>query len=336
MIDKKTFGSFIKTKRNEKNYSQKELADLLFVTEWAVSKWERGLSYPDITLLSDICRVLGVSEHELLNASTDTETRRLKREARSFRVIRGIWFWIPTILYAVAILTCFICNLAVNHTLSWFFIVLSSLICAYTFIPTVTGFFRSRKLLVFGVSTYLSIALLLFTCAVYVGDTSWLLNACIGTLIGYELVFMPIILAKSRVSRYKFPIAFGVAFVLTVLLLINIDAWTPIMLMPAIGITCYGFVPAFISAFICTLRFDGFLKAGICVSFSSVLLYCVELAADRLFGTNDSSYEIDFGDWARCLEGNIQFICLISFLVIAAAFILIGALRMRKRRYGNQ
>ena len=332
MTDKKTFGSFIKTKRIEKNYSQKELADLLFVTEWAVSKWERGISYPDVTLISDICRVLDVSEHELLTASTDMETRRLKREARSFRVIRGAWFWIPTILYAVAILTCFICNLAVNHTLSWFFIVLSSLICAYTFIPTVTGFFESRKLLIFAVSTYLSIALLLFTCAVYVGDMSWLLNACIGTLIGYELVFTPIILAKSRVSRYKFLIAFGAAFALTVLLLINIDAWTPIMLMPAIGITCYGFIAAILSAFICTLRFDGFLKAGICVSLSAVLYYCAGLVVDALFGINDGSYEVNFGDWARCLEGNIQFICLISLLFIGAAFTVIGFLRMRRGR----
>ena len=44
MTDKKTFGAFIKSKRTEKNYSQKELAELLFVTEGAVSKWERGLS----------------------------------------------------------------------------------------------------------------------------------------------------------------------------------------------------------------------------------------------------------------------------------------------------
>lgn len=44
MIDKKTFGLFIKSKRLEKNYSQKELAELLYVTEWAISKWERGVS----------------------------------------------------------------------------------------------------------------------------------------------------------------------------------------------------------------------------------------------------------------------------------------------------
>ena len=93
MTDKRTFGSFIKLKRSEKNYSQKDLAEMLFVTEGAVSKWERGVSYPDITLISDICRVLDISEHELITASTDTDTRKMKHEARKFRVIRDTWFW---------------------------------------------------------------------------------------------------------------------------------------------------------------------------------------------------------------------------------------------------
>ena len=61
---KKEFGSFIKLKRIEKNYSQKDLAELLFVTESAVSKWERGITYPDITLISDICRVLNVQNRD--------------------------------------------------------------------------------------------------------------------------------------------------------------------------------------------------------------------------------------------------------------------------------
>ena len=38
MTDKKTFGSFIKLKRIEKNYSQKDLAQMLYVTEGAVSE----------------------------------------------------------------------------------------------------------------------------------------------------------------------------------------------------------------------------------------------------------------------------------------------------------
>mgnify|MGYP002535237179 CR=1 FL=1 len=46
MTDKKSFGNFIKAKRLEKNYSQKELAELLYVTESAVSKWEKGSFIP--------------------------------------------------------------------------------------------------------------------------------------------------------------------------------------------------------------------------------------------------------------------------------------------------
>ena len=111
MTDKKTFGSFIKMKRTEKNYSQKDLAEMLFVTEGAVSKWERGVSYPEITLISDICRVLDISEHELITASIDTDTRKMKHEAKKFRTIRGAWFWVPTISYLVALITCFICIL---------------------------------------------------------------------------------------------------------------------------------------------------------------------------------------------------------------------------------
>ena len=53
---------------------------MLFVTEGAVSKWERGVSYPDITLISDICRVLDITEHELITASIDTDARKMKHD----------------------------------------------------------------------------------------------------------------------------------------------------------------------------------------------------------------------------------------------------------------
>ena len=331
MTDKKTFGSFIKAKRTEKNYSQKDLAEMLFVTEGAVSKWERGVSYPDITLISDICRLLDVSEHELITASTDTDTRKTEHEARKFRAIRSAWFWIPTISYAVAILTCFICNLAVNHTLSWFFIVLCALICAYTFIPTFTSFFESKKLLVFALTSYTSICLLLFTCAVYTGGLSWLLTACIGVLMGYVSVFAPILLSKTNLSRYKFIVLFGADLVLTVLLLLNIRIYHSFMLGSSVLITCYAFMPAILCAYICTLRFDAFLKTGICVALSTVVYYFTELVVEVLFGVSESSYQVNFNDWSRHLEGNVYFITLISLLFISVAFVGVGALRIYKR-----
>ena len=332
MTDKKTFGSFIKFKRIEKNYSQKDLAEMLFVTEGAVSKWERGVSYPDITLISDICRVLDISEHELITASTDTSARKMKHEAKKFRVIRNAWFWIPTISYAVALLVCFICNLAVNRTLSWFFIVLASLVCAYSFVPTYTSFFKSNRLLAFATTSFASICLLLLACAVYTGDLSWILTACIGVLIGYEMVFLPILLSKTNISRYKLVISFAVACALTVLLLINVHARNSIKLLPAILITCYGFVPAILCAALCTLRFDAFLKTGICIAFSAVMFYFTDYVVGVLFETNENSYQVDFNNWSQCVEGNIYLIILLSLLFISAVFASVGIFRIRKSR----
>ena len=246
-------------------------------------------------------------------------------------MIREAWFGVPTISYAVALLTCFICDLAINHTLSWFFIVLTALICAYSFIPTFTFFFNSKKALVFSVSTYLSICLLLLACAVYTNGLSWFLTACIGILIGYEVIFVPIFLSRTKISRFRFIISFTAACVLTILLLLNIHIWNSFRVAPAILITCYAFIPAIICAVICALRFDAFLKAGICTAFSTVVYYFTNYVADKLFGTNNSSYQVNFNDWQQCLNGNVHFICFISLLSISVLFLGVGVFRLYKK-----
>ena len=332
MTSKKAFGSFIKAKRTEKNYSQKDLAELLFITEGAVSKWERGISYPDITLLSDICRVLDISEHELITASTDTDTRKMKLEARKFRQIQNAWIRIPTGSYCIALLTCFICNLAVNHTLSWFFIVFSALVCAFTFVPTVSCFFESRKLLIFAGSTYLSICLLMFTCGAYTGDLSWFPTACIGLLMGYVAVFGPIFLKETCLSRYKLVISFGALLVLTILMLMYIRILQIFPLCRAIFMACYGFAPVIFSAYICTLPWDVFLKASICVTISTVTVYSTNYVCTLLFGPSDTTYHVDFGNWEQCINGNIHLIFLISFLLLSTIFLIIGIYRIKKCR----
>ena len=48
-IDNQKFGAFVAELRREKGMTQKELAERLFVSDKAVSKWERGLSLPDIS-----------------------------------------------------------------------------------------------------------------------------------------------------------------------------------------------------------------------------------------------------------------------------------------------
>ena len=44
-----------------------QLAEKLSITDRAVSKWERGRSLPDASLMLDLCRILGISVNELLN-----------------------------------------------------------------------------------------------------------------------------------------------------------------------------------------------------------------------------------------------------------------------------
>lgn len=61
-----SFCDIIVRLRKEKNITQKQLADKLNVTDKAVSKWERGLSYPDITSISKLASVLGVDSSYLI------------------------------------------------------------------------------------------------------------------------------------------------------------------------------------------------------------------------------------------------------------------------------
>lgn len=65
-LDKEKVGAFLAQLRKEKGYTQKELAEKLYVSDKAVSKWERALSMPDIALLTPLAHCLGVSVTELL------------------------------------------------------------------------------------------------------------------------------------------------------------------------------------------------------------------------------------------------------------------------------
>lgn len=66
-LDKEKFGTFLVQLRKEQGLTQKELAEKLYVSDKAVSKWERGLSLPDISLLQPLAEFLGVTVTELLS-----------------------------------------------------------------------------------------------------------------------------------------------------------------------------------------------------------------------------------------------------------------------------
>ena len=63
-------GNFIAEKRKEKGLTQKELAEKIGVTDKAVSKWERGLGCPDVSILEVLASTLDVSILEILKGRT--------------------------------------------------------------------------------------------------------------------------------------------------------------------------------------------------------------------------------------------------------------------------
>ena len=74
-MEAKELGAFIAEIRKEKQITQAELAKRLHVTDKAVSRWERGVGYPDINTLEPLADALGVTLTELMKCSRDKEKR---------------------------------------------------------------------------------------------------------------------------------------------------------------------------------------------------------------------------------------------------------------------
>lgn len=66
-------GKLIANKRKVLNMTQNELAEKLHITDKAVSKWERGLSFPDISILIPLAEILNISLYDLLKGGSEDE-----------------------------------------------------------------------------------------------------------------------------------------------------------------------------------------------------------------------------------------------------------------------
>jgi len=70
-------GNNIKKLRSQKNISQIQLAEKLFVTQQSVSNWERGKSIPDITMLEDMAEILDCDIRELIYGTKEKKKENI-------------------------------------------------------------------------------------------------------------------------------------------------------------------------------------------------------------------------------------------------------------------
>ena len=82
-------GAVIRKLREQKNMTQAELAEVLKVSDKAISKWETGHGYPDITLLEPLAVALGISVLELLSGEEIQNTNRCAN------MLRSLWYVCP-------------------------------------------------------------------------------------------------------------------------------------------------------------------------------------------------------------------------------------------------
>ena len=66
-MDQLKIGKFIAECRKQKGLTQMQLSEKLGITDKAISKWERGISMPDASIMLEVCDILGISVNELLS-----------------------------------------------------------------------------------------------------------------------------------------------------------------------------------------------------------------------------------------------------------------------------
>ena len=80
-------GSRIRKYRENKGLSQKDLADLIGVSNSRISNWEQGINRPNADIVADICKALNISPSELLDVqlSTDVLTEQERKVINAYR-----------------------------------------------------------------------------------------------------------------------------------------------------------------------------------------------------------------------------------------------------------
>ena len=89
-MDANVFGAFIAVLRKENKLTQAELARKLNVTDKAVSRWERGLGYPDIHTLEPLADALGISLVELMQSKRNDTSEPISTESAETLLLNTI------------------------------------------------------------------------------------------------------------------------------------------------------------------------------------------------------------------------------------------------------
>lgn len=335
---KQTFGEFLTQRRKEKNLTQKNLAEKLHVSESTVCKWETNVARPDISLLPDLSEILGVTEHELITSSIDENNRNNAVFAGRWRKMIfsvNMFFYIA---YIIALITCFIVNLAVSHTLDWFWIVLTALLLSATF-TVIPKYIKKFKLIFIPLSQIAAFLLLIITCRIYSNGQWSVLIPGISVAYAYIIVFLPIIIARynlpEHIKKNNALISIAVDWIwllglLAYICVYNRGDWFFGLALPICGVCLL--LPVIVVLILQKLKTNAFIKAGLlfltCFLWNNIIGYTVNALLNgrgwsgkgnwNPFGANFSIWTVEY------ISCNVQAIVSLSLLAVAFVLLVVG------------
>lgn len=138
-MQQREIGMQIAAARKKLNYTQRELAEKLGVSDKTISKWERGAGYPDIAILLPLCKELGLEVSQLLGDTDMQQTGSeknlkylaeyavLKVKENRERIQR--WMWLGTTILAIlSIVICLLVNYVLEEAVTWSWITTVSIV----------------------------------------------------------------------------------------------------------------------------------------------------------------------------------------------------------------
>ena len=111
-----SMGELIATLRREKGMTQKELADMLNITDKAVSKWERNITYPDTQTIPKLAEIFDISIEDLLMAKLPPADGQ-KRSPYLIDYTKSIHYLIYLIIMGIVLALCAVTNISLFPSL---------------------------------------------------------------------------------------------------------------------------------------------------------------------------------------------------------------------------
>ena len=215
-MNNEKMGKFICDMRKSQKLTQKDLAEKLKITDKAVSKWERGISCPDISLLVPLAQALGVTTSELLNGEKGVQPEKTKdaiveetllysskSTTQKLERVKNIAFSLLSSAIILTAVICMICDFCIAGRLNWSLIVLASLLFSWLLLLPLL---KARGRIIVKFLALLSVAVfpyLFILSRLVEAPMLFRMGACISliSLIGIWCIYASFVKISSRKIR---------------------------------------------------------------------------------------------------------------------------------------